>query len=199
MDFTFIKNKMPWITRAGLLLFIGIFLVILSNTLGSSKVDEKKVDISSKTAQETNTLHNMEKDIALRLQSTLEEIDGVGTVKVSVFLAKGPKFNYAVNSTSTRRTIEEKDKTGSNRTTLEQNANAELVLQKEGTASSENPVLLNEEQSIVKGVIVVAEGAASSYIKRDITQLVATLLNIPEYKVSVEPRKGGMFVGSDKR
>lgn len=198
MDFNYIKEKMPWIARVIFLLFIGSFLMILSNSLGQEEknTDEKAVP---QIIPSSDTLSSMQQGIETRLQATLTEIEGVGEVTVTVFLASGPKFNYAINNSTNERTIEENDKSGVTRVTSEHTTDDQLVFQKEGNLSTEKPVLLSEEQAKVQGVLVVADGASSSYLKREITLLVATLLDIPEYKVTVEPRKGGMYVGSDER
>ena len=198
MDLNYLKEKMPWIARVAFLLFIGIFLMVLSTSLGG-KEDKKEENPVPQIIPTSDTLNSMQTGIENRLQTTLAQIEGVGEVTVTVFLSSGPKFNYAVNSTTNERTIEEKDKSGTNRVTAEHNLTDQLVLTREGSANTENPVLLSEDQAQVQGVLVVADGAASSYIKREITLLVATLLNVPEYKVTVEPRKGGNYVGSDER
>lgn len=198
MDFTIIKNKKPWLIRVAFLLFIGCFLMILGNSLGNNQ-QKKEEKPAQQTAPTLDTLNIMEKEMALRLETALKQIAGVGNVSVTVFLASGPKYHFAVNSTTTQRTTEEKDKSGLNRITTENNSNDQIVLQKEGTSSSENPVLLNEEQPQVQGILVVAEGAASSYIKREVTAMIENLLNIPAYKVTVEPKGGGMYLGSGER
>lgn len=192
MDFNFSswKQKMPWLTRALFLLFIGFILMIIGNSL-SGGAEEKTLVPQLEQASQKDTLEASEKEMATRLEGALKQIAGVGNVSVTIFLNASPTFNYASNNNSSHRTIEEKDKGGGNRVTAENNSDEQLVVVKESNTAGEKPVLLSEEQSEVRGVLVVAEGAASSFIKREITSLVANLLNIPDYKVSVQQRKGG--------
>jgi stage III sporulation protein AG len=184
------KQKMPWLTRAIFLLFIGSALMILGNSLSGNTEKEQKAILPGQVSP-SDALESSEKEMASRLQGALKQISGVGNVSVTVFLNASPTFNYASNSNSSRRSIEEKDTGGGNRVTTENNNDEQLVVVKESTATGEKPVLLSEEQSEVRGVLVVAEGAASSYIKREITSVVANLLDIPDYKVNVQPKIGG--------
>lgn len=188
------KQKIPWLTRAIFLLFIGSALMILGNSLSANEEKEQQTILPEQVST-SDTLESSEKEMATRLQGALKQIAGVGNVSVTVFLNASPTFNYASNSNSSRRSIEEKDNGGGNRVTTENNNDEQLVVVKESTSAGEKPVLLSEEQSEVRGVLVVAEGAASSFIKREITNVVANLLNIPDYKVSVQPRTGGNVNG----
>ena len=167
ISFAYWKQKIPWLTRALFLLFIGSILMILGNSL-SGDPDKKQQTTLPLRVTQSDTLESSEKEMATRLEEALKQIAGVGNVSVTVFLNASPTFNYASNSNTSRRSIEEKDNGGGNRVTTENNNDEQLVVVKESTTTGEKPVLLSEEQSEVRGVLVVAQGAASSYIKREI-------------------------------
>ncbi|KKM11749.1 hypothetical protein SY88_06940 [Clostridiales bacterium PH28_bin88] len=124
-----------------------------------------------------------------RLVNILGQVQGVGNVSVKVFLASGPKYEYATNVSTNKRTVDEKDQSGGSRVTTEYNDTGQLVLVQTATGGGERPVVTKETTPKVQGVLVVADGAVNPRIKESLTRAVETALDIEPHKINVMPGK----------
>jgi len=119
------------------------------------------------------------------LEGILSQIDGAGKVKVSISLASQGSKTYASNLRNEKR--ESKEGAGANsKQTREETVVHDLAV------TSGNHLLIEEKSPEVTGVLVVADGAGNSRVRENLTQAVATLLNIAPHKVTVMPRKAGI-------
>lgn len=117
------------------------------------------------------------------LAGILSQVDGAGRVEVSLTLASDGVKSYAFNNKEESRAVEETDKAGGVRKTTETNLAQDVVV-----SASQSPLLIEKKAPLVKGVLVVADGAFDPVIKEQITDAVVTLLDIPASKVRVLPR-----------
>jgi stage III sporulation protein AG len=122
-----------------------------------------------------------------KLASTLSRVKGAGTVAVSITLESGVVQEHAKNITKETRTIQEKDTTGGVRTTTEEKESEQLILSREN--GRDQPVMVRERKPVIKGVLVIAEGAYDSTVKAELTKAVAAVLGLPAYKISVLPHR----------
>jgi stage III sporulation protein AG len=127
-----------------------------------------------------------------RLAAVLSQIDGIGQVKVSISLAAGTQKVFATNQKSNRRDITERDERGGTRTTAENTEDEELVLLQSSGQNPGQPLLVQEVNPQISGVLVVAEGAGDARVREELTQTVQVVLNVPAHKIRVMPKvKGG--------
>jgi stage III sporulation protein AG len=183
------KPKTIWI---GVALFIGLLLINVDRFYPEPATKEAIPAPISPGDRETvpgvaTDLATAEVLIEQRLEKILSAIEGAGNVKVTVFLAAGPKYKYAFNTTSNQRSIEEKDREGGTRVTMENNQTKQLVLFRGIQAGREEPVVTKEIKPDVQGVLVVATGAHEPRVKAKISRAVETALHIELYKVNVLP------------
>ena len=134
-------------------------------------------------------LAEQEKAISKAVEDAVSAIRGVGRVQVRVTLEMGPESIYARNVTKSRTSQTETTQAGERRENVTENESSQPVTGRFGTA--ESPLTEKVAQVKIGGCLVVAEGASSSKVKLEIYRAVATLLNIPMYKIQVEPMKGG--------
>jgi len=123
--------------------------------------------------------------ISYELESILSQIEGAGEVEVSISTVSSGRKTYATNLRTETRESNENDRQGINKSSVEENANQDIAV------SSGNPLLVEEKNPEILGVLVVADGARSPEIREKLTNATATLLDIPVHKVEVMPRKGG--------
>ncbi|HHV63059.1 MAG TPA: hypothetical protein GXX51_10540 [Firmicutes bacterium] len=121
--------------------------------------------------------------------AALSEIRGAGKVTVSITFAGTRVNEYASNLIQEKKTTEERDKEGVTRVTTDARDSDQLVLIRGGPQGQESPVLLETREPEIRGVIVMADGAADPGVKLIITRAVETLLGVPPHKVLVLPRK----------
>ncbi|MFZ5688151.1 MAG: hypothetical protein ACOY9Y_08200 [Bacillota bacterium] len=183
------RPKTIWI---GVALLFGLLLINVdrfspeqaTKKVVPAPISQKGLDTAPRI---TGNLATVETIIEQRLEKILSAIEGAGHVTVSVFLATGPKYEYAFNMTSSQRTVEEKDQGGGTRVTMENNQTGQLVLSRGIQTGRDEPVVTKEMKPEVQGVLVVATGANDPRVKAKISRAIETALNIEPYKVDVLP------------
>lgn len=130
-----------------------------------------------------------EEELEERTAAVLQEVLGAGSVVVDITLEHRGLREYAKDTTSEQTTTSERDSQGGTRQVATVKEDSRMVLLKSGSASGESPVVVKEEAPAVKGVLVVAEGAQDSAVRRELARAVETLLGLPPHKVMVLPRK----------
>ncbi|MHB8758178.1 MAG: stage III sporulation protein AG [Bacillota bacterium] len=185
-------------SRIILLLLLGLAL-ILAGTLFNRPKPSSSEPTASDTPQTVTVAGALddpkgyaeyEKYLNAELERVLSLIDGAGRVTVSVTLESGPRYDYAMNENTTERNTEEKDKSGGSRLITEIVRSLQMVLTRQGTGP-EKPVLRQIERPVVRGVLVVAPGAADSRVRARLTEAVQTFLSIPAHRVQVVPKSNG--------
>lgn len=186
-----LKNKDPKFLSAVLALFV-IGIALISSWGGNEKKtadppeDEISQNMESVSAGRYSSLDDLEISLEKRLESTLSQIKGAGQVDVTVFLATGPKYEYAVNVTTNERSINERDQSGGTRVTTETTEDGQLVVIRSEPSGGEAPVVAREYKPEVQGVLVVAEGADNPKIKARLISAVQTALDLETHKIDVQ-------------
>lgn len=155
-----------------------------SKTVFSSKDSKDLSEIKAGSSQNASTtIEKYESYVNQNLKNILEQIRGVSNVSVMVTFASTEKNIYQNNTKTQDNQTSETDRNGGKREVNERNEDTEVVMiDRDGNKA---PVVIGKEQPTVRGVIVVAQGAAEPTIKVQIMNAVATVLDIPTYKVEV--------------
>ncbi len=184
--------RSPTMLKLIVILVGGLFLLISAGSWISSQEVSSAIEGEQSIEQKGDEgLCIAEKDLERRLEGILGSISGAGVVQVTVTMATGPEYLYAVNLSEQTRTIEEKDKSGGNRMTTEANGDENLVLVKSVSGGMEEPVLIRTKSPEIAGVLVLAQGAKDPGLREELVQAVVTLLAIPAHKVTVLSGEGG--------
>ncbi|MEW6574655.1 MAG: hypothetical protein AB1374_13605, partial [Bacillota bacterium] len=183
----FSKKPEYWL-KLGLLGTVGIFLLMLGGTGGTAPVHTENLRDSSVSGQ-TEVVHGIKQEeeyLAGRVKAVIESIRDAGSVEVSIRLAGSTKTEYAVNTSTGKRITQEKEKTGSDRTTSEDTTNGEVVVVQDG--QGEKAVIEREEAPRILGVLIVADGAADPVIKAQIFRAAQVALGVEAHRILVLPR-----------
>ncbi|MDK2855771.1 MAG: stage sporulation protein [Bacillota bacterium] len=177
--------------KLGLLAGLGVLLLVVGNLMKPSPNGKAPAE-GGREAHPTGTAvpvtgNSYQMNLEAQLANTLAQIKGAGEVVVQVSLEGGSSISYATNSQQEVRTSEEKDPTGSTRTSQETRSEAQVVMAREG--GSERPVVAGETLPVVRGVLVVATGARDPSTKERLAQAVQVLLGLPAHKVMVLERE----------
>jgi len=149
-----------------LLIAAGVLLMSFSSwPMGQQATDNERQAVSA-------TAFSGEQALASQLESVLGKIKGAGAVTVSVSFAEGGKTQYLLSED-----IVIQKETGEGK-------ESEQRTQKSSPASSTLPVVALSAPEL-RGVLVVAEGAGNSVVKRQLTEAVAGLLAVPFHKIIV--------------
>ncbi|MDS1030084.1 hypothetical protein RDV78_06200 [Bacillota bacterium LX-D] len=178
------------------MLVIGIALLIpwhnnkneqgIISTNANSSIDN---DVNDNNKKSSSDLDNLEKNLELRLQKSLSQIEGAGNVDVTVILSSGPKYDYAVNVNKNVKSVSEKDQSGGTRVTTENTEDGQLVVLQSSNTGNEVPVIAQEFKPDVKGVLVIAAGANNPLTKEKLAKAVETLLDVEPYKVDIQAKE----------
>lgn len=172
----------------GIMVVIGAALMVVPGIFLGESGSQQRLVISEPGRNQTGySLAEIEKLLAAELGGILGQVAGAGKVSVSVTLENGPEQNYAQNTSIDRSTVEERDAGGGTRVTTGENSKTEMVFANNSSA----PLVVKETAPVVRGVLVVAEGAADSEIKAKLSRAVQTVLNLPAHKVVVLPKERG--------
>ncbi|MGB9885875.1 MAG: hypothetical protein ACPLPT_02300 [Moorellales bacterium] len=129
-----------------------------------------------------------EESLEARLEAILGQIEGAGEVRVRVTLARGPVYDYAVNTNTNERRVEEGGERENRRVTTEEVAQQQLVMRQVG--ASQEPVVVQESRPAVQGVLVLARGGNDPLVRARLIQAVQTLLGVAAHQVAVLPMNG---------
>ncbi|MEW6424226.1 MAG: hypothetical protein AB1523_05685 [Bacillota bacterium] len=182
------RQKIIWLMCA---VILGIALILIGHGSRSGQSAQNKT--TGETAEQKSIFRSAmaqeEEMLAGRLKKMLSQVEGAGKVDVTVRLASSKRDKYAINTTTGRKTTEEKDQAGGTRLITENTGNEQLVLIRDG--QRETPVIEEEQAARIAGVLVVAEGAKDPLIKAHLFKAVQVALGVEPQKILVLPAGGG--------
>lgn len=144
-----------------LVIFASVLLLIM---FGFSSND-------SSPSPSSTLLSDYQKNLERQLADVLSKIDGAGKIEVMITFEAGAEQVLAYSTDKQTNTSSDNGKSTSS--VIER---TQIVL------VGGKPVILYEVQPIVKGVLVVAQGADNVKVKVEIMQAVSTILKIdPKY------------------
>ncbi|NFR04942.1 stage III sporulation protein AG [Clostridium botulinum] len=193
------KNGRNYVPKLIILILIGILIALSSNVLKDSNstkvnasiVNEDKSIQQNKTGDVKNKkdskIADQEKEIEGKLKDTLENIDGVGRVKVMVYFKGGEEEIPAINVNDSTSLTEEKDTNGGTRKVTQKNDGKTIVMM--NTEKGTEPFVVKKNKPQVSGVCVVAEGANDNLIRLKIHKAVVNLFDLNEKDVNVYSMK----------
>ncbi|MDF2501611.1 MAG: stage sporulation protein [Anaerosporomusa subterranea] len=166
---------------------LGVLLIVAGSIFPTSALRDSDKPIPAPYSVTSSTPRSYEDILEAKLGNLLSQVKGAGAVAVNVTLETGAMQEYAKNIVRESKTTQEKDTSGGTRSTIETKETESILVSKENGA--DRPVMLREHKPVIKGVLVIAEGAGDSQIKTQLTKAVETSLGIPSYKITVLPQR----------
>lgn len=182
------NNKFPNFLIVCLSCILLGIIVVLGNDYFKS-TSAVKINSEDKPIIENIGSSTQDSELAAenKLKSVLEDIDGVGRVKVMLTFDGSEEQIPAVNINDSTNNTKEKDPSGGTRDITQKNNGSTIVITNDG--SKNQPLIIKTTKPKIIGVVVVADGAKDRSIELKITQAVTRLYNVPSDKVSVFPMK----------
>lgn len=168
-----LKNK----NNLYIILVLGILILIVSNLLFSPKSRQEEQP-KTQTAVKQNAA-----DQEKRLEDILSKVKGAGNVEVMMTYDSGPEKITVQNAKTTQSNQEEPQTQGGMRKTGETTSDTQTVMVTEGGQSQ--PFVSKEIEPKIRGVLVVADGAGDNSVKIDLTNAVASVLDVPYHRIQV--------------
>lgn len=173
------KKVMTYILIMALL---GVFLVVWSNT---NQTTSRRVSPPLER-EEVEVGAGLEE----RLAKSLSLMEGVGRVEVHIYYSSNPRFHYSEDRRLQEKATLEEDSQGDTRQIREESKEYEVVILRDGSGG-ERPLIEEELKPHITGVLIVADGAQRAVVKDRIIRSVATLFQLPLYRIDVVSGKGG--------
>jgi stage III sporulation protein AG len=184
-------NKKRFIENTVIVVITGIIIIIAgSSLLGKGRIDNNNNNNEQASVESNKTVKGevMDDNTEEKMKLILSKIEGAGNVDVMITYVSGkeivPTFDIKTNDSSTR----EKDANGGTRD-VEQNVYESRIVYIEEKDGVRKPVVIKDLQPVVKGVVVVAEGAGNPDVKEELTRAVQALMDIPIHRIQVFKRK----------
>jgi len=170
---------------------LGVLMLVFSGVERTKSTPKQSLnsDVSTQNVYEQgkNVMSREEELLSKKLCEMLRQVEGAGKVEVSVRLSDTTQSEYAVNTTTGKKTTQERDQSGGTRLTTEDNGSNQLVMNRNG--QGEQPVVEREVAPHVAGVLVVAEGAGDAKVKAMLFQATKVAMGIEPQKILVLPRE----------
>jgi stage III sporulation protein AG len=144
---------------------------------------EKAGEVSATLGGRDDYREKLEQELA----GILSRVKGVGKVVVLITLESGPSSVYGENRETTARLTTEDDAAGGRREVEESTSRTEVVVSREG--QGERPLLLMEIKPRLRGVMVIAEGAADPQLRERLVLALQAGLGVAAHRITVLPMK----------
>ena len=175
----------------------GVLVMLLSNFFSPSDSKESVV-ASAPVSKEVEVIGNVDKvandaiaayerEYENEIKDAISKIVGVGKVSVVVNIESSEVIVLQKNSTTTSQVTTEVDKEGGTRNIEDNSINDTVVIVRSG--DKETPIVVETVKPVIRGVLVVAQGAENVQVKKWIIEAVTRALDVPSHRVAVMPMK----------
>ena len=113
-----------------------------------------------------------------KIQTILEEMDGVGRARVLLTLESGEETEYAVDRTDTE-----------SRTESGGSASRQTELVTVSESGGQSPVPLRTNAPAYRGAVVVCEGGGSAAVRLAVTQVIQSLTGLSADRIVISKMK----------
>ncbi|KYC95104.1 stage III sporulation protein AG [Heyndrickxia sporothermodurans] len=159
-----------------------------STSVYSAANNQKDVEtFGSGNKNQNKSMKDYEMQFETELKDALEQISGVGKVRVIVNLEATESKVYEKNTVIQNQTTTETDPNGGERKIEDLSKDEKLVVIRDG--DKEIPIITETKKPAIRGVLVIADGAKNIFIKSTIIEAVSRVLDVPSHRVSVQPKK----------
>lgn len=196
-EFLTAKNKKERLQEMGMsrlviALLCGILLLIIALPDGFLAGEDSMIlgpgkEKTKETKQENETEKKREDYVSQmeeRLVELLENVDGVGKVKVMVTLAASEEEVTLKDEPYSQDSIQEADAQGGSRSSISINKEETSVLVENENGQSV-PYVTKTVEPEVEGVVVIAEGAGQAKVENEIIEAVEVLFSVSVHKIKV--------------
>lgn len=185
--FTKDKKGKRKIENLVIFLILGVIIIIVASSFFDGDKKENKSGTQTDilpAAKESDEILNLEE----RLEQILQEIEGVGYVKVMITGLSDGEAVYAYNEAEESSTQEQINESKILNRANEARVEKELVFM-DGSSGQRIPVEIKRIKPEIIGVVVVADGGGSSTVRGNIISAIQALVEIPPHRIQVLKRK----------
>ena len=158
-----------------ILALLGILLLVIA-----IPVPEKEEQGQGQEMIGEQTSENKEPAMENALKEILQTISGVGKVEVFITYQDYGKVIVEKDESTSEELVQEADSSGGTRTTTTVQNERQTVY-----GRGEEPYIIQELLPTVEGVLVVAQGAGNTSVKKQIQETIEALFGLDAHKISI--------------
>ncbi len=188
------------IEKAVIIAIVGVICLIAGSVLFEDKLKKTgdggtavsvaqvgdKVGSAATTETFKQSSEGSQSEMEENLGSILSKIKGAGKVDVMVTFVSGNESVPAIDVNTNDNSTQEKDKEGGSRTIKQTEMENSIVY--EENQGVKKPYIVKELLPKVKGVVIVADGAADAEVKSNLAKATEALLDVAAHKIQVFQR-----------
>ena len=125
-----------------------------------------------------------ERALERRLEEFFSMVEGAGQVRVMVSPTQGRETVFAVDVNESRSYSTEEDAQGGSRETRQQSTQEQTVMVTD-RAGADRPLVLREIEPRIEGVVIIAEGGDSPFVRDALTRAARAVLGIDAHMIQV--------------
>ena len=170
-----------------IVIIFGVIILIAASSFPGKKDEENKGGAVIKDSDQE--VYSMQAKMSMeeKLSDILSQISGAGKVNVMITYVSGEEIVLAYDTRNNSNETIEKDSQGGTRSTSQTDSESSIAY--EDYSGGKRPVVIQEIKPIVKGGVVIAEGADRMSIREKLIKAVEVLLDVPIHKIQVFDRK----------
>ncbi len=160
------------------LVVLAVLLVLMLNINNTSGISKTTSASTTFNALEYVSSKKYVENLEVKLVQVLSQIKGAGNVSVMITLESGPELKIATSVDERKNTTTSNSTTTTSVTVVEN----PIIITQNGQSS---PLVLMEIMPVIKGVVVVAEGANNTRTKLELLEAVQALLKISNQNIQI--------------
>ena len=188
------KNSKKKIENLVFLIVLVIVTVVIINTIWNGEKKTNKEQTNNDTSKQLAITDNQnlnqnqiqsseEKNLEIRLEEILAQIQGVGEVNVLLNYSESSEVVAMYNETSRSSNTQETDTEGGTRNIQERDIQKDIIYQEDN--GEKVPITQKIVQPKIEGAIITAKGANQANIKANIIQAVEAVTGLATHKIQV--------------
>lgn len=183
------ENSKKKIENLAVFIIILIITIIIINVIWNGDNDKEKEGqstdkiLAKANNNEDSNIEKTQNELEERLENILENIKGVGKVKVLLTYSQSSQTMAMYNEDSTKNDTQETDTQGGNRNISQYSTKKEVIYQE--IDGKKVPVTQSIIEPKIEGAIVTAVGAQNSNIKTNIIQAIEAATGLATHKIQV--------------
>ncbi len=177
-----LADKMKTDRRVELIVYGALILLVLLLFVSSTKGSEKaNVNTEAASVMQPETAENYA-DVETRLEEILSCIRGAGKIKVMITYDTGTQIVPAMSTNAQTNTSETTSESSSTLNESQTESKEPVTISQSG---SNQVIVLTERMPEIRGVIVIAQGAADIAVRMKLEDAVETVLGVDASCINV--------------
>lgn len=159
---------------------IGIVIIFLSNYIKPHENETPSVKVSEAEKTESYKIK-----LENELSEMISSIKGVGASKIMITFANGTEYVYLSEKNKNVVSSEDYNKNSYDGKKSTSDNSQESIILVDSADGGKEALIKTEIEPTVKGVLIICEGGDDENVCENVTEIVSSLLNISERKISV--------------